>query len=288
MRSASLYLSMMNPEVDFSGDEHFQRLLARRPCSLTMINLEIARDAYPELDFATTLNWFEQRREELAGHFRGMHDEREQLEVLARSISLDHGVAGSEAAYRTADGSFLNRVVETGQGIPISLSLLYMEVAERLGMKLDGVSSPLHFLTMTETATGPLFLDAYSGGRLLTADQTLDWLGDLTRMQRQDIEQSLGPADNRTIVIRMLNNLRTLYAGKEDWSSAWTVQNRLLAISPGSYPIRRDLALIALKAQHSATAARLLKSLLNSCPDDDREFLVSQLEEAKRDIPRWN
>ncbi len=278
----------MNSEVDFSRDEHFQRLLARKPCSLTMINLEIARDAYPELDFAKTLDWFDQRRQELAGHFRGMHSEQEQLETLARSISMDHEVTGSEAAYRTADGSFLNRVIETGQGIPISLSLLYMEVAGQLGLTLSGVSSPLHFLTMAETVTGRLFLDAYSGGRLLTEEETVDWLCDLTRMRPDQVERSLLPADDRTIVIRMLNNLCTLYASNEDWSSAWTVQNRLVAISPASYPLRRDLALIAFKAQHSATAARLLKSLLNTCPDEDREFLTSQLEQAQRDIPRWN
>ncbi|MFT4557623.1 MAG: SirB1 family protein [Planctomycetales bacterium] len=278
----------MNPEVDFSRDEHFQRLLARKPCSLTMINLEIARDAYPELDFARTLDWFDQRRQELVGHFRGMHNEHDQLEVLARSISMDHEVSGSEAAYRTADGSFLSRVIETGQGIPISLSLLYMEVAEQLGLTLSGVSSPLHFLTMAETAMGRIFLDGYSGGRLLTEDETVDWLCDLTQMLPHHVERSLEPTDDRTIVIRMLNNLRTLYAGNEDWSSAWTVQNRLVAISPASYPLRRDLALIAFKAQHSSTAARLLKSLLNTCPDEDREFLTSQLEEAQRDIPRWN
>ncbi len=278
----------MNSEVDFSRDEHFQRLLARKPCSLTMINLEIARDAYPELDFAKTLDWFDQRRQELAGHFRVMHSEQEQLETLARSISMDHEVTGSETAYRTADGSFLNRVIETGQGIPISLSLLYMEVAGQLGLTLSGVSSPLHFLTMAETVTGRLFLDAYSGGRLLTEEETVGWLCDLTRMRPDQVERSLLPADDRTIVIRMLNNLCTLYASNEDWSSAWTVQNRLVAISPASYPLRRDLALIAFKAQHSATAARLLKSLLNTCPDEDREFLTSQLEQAQRDIPRWN
>ncbi|MDA0807103.1 MAG: transglutaminase-like domain-containing protein [Planctomycetota bacterium] len=278
----------MNSEVDFSRDEHFLRLLARKPCSLTMINLEIARDAYPELDFAKTLDWFDQRRQELTGHFRGMHSEQEQLETLARSISMDHEVTGSEAAYRTADGSFLNRVIETGQGIPISLSLLYMEVAGQLGLTLSGVSSPLHFLTMAETVTGRLFLDAYSGGRLLTEEETVGWLCDLTRMRPDQVERSLLPADDRTIVIRMLNNLCTLYASNEDWSSAWTVQNRLVAISPASYPLRRDLALIAFKAQHSATAARLLKSLLNTCPDEDREFLTSQLEQAQRDIPRWN
>tara|TARA_R110002072_G_scaffold303140_1_gene495625 strand:- start:123977 stop:124813 length:837 start_codon:yes stop_codon:yes gene_type:complete len=278
----------MNSEVDFSRDEHFQRLLARKPCSLTMINLEIARDAYPELDFVRTLNWFDQRRQELTGHFRGMHSVQEQLETLAQSISIDHEVTGSEAAYRNADGSFLNRVIETGQGIPISLSLLYMEVAERLGLTLSGISSPLHFLTMAETVTGRVFLDGYSGGRLLTEEETVDWLCDLTRMRPEQVERSLQPADDRTIVIRMLNNLCTLYASNEDWSSAWTVQNRLVAISPASYPLRRDLALIAFKAQHSATAARLLKSLLNTCPNEDREFLTSQLEQAQRDIPRWN
>lgn len=278
----------MNSEVDFSRDEHFLKLLARKPCSLTMINLEIARDAYPDLDFAETLNWFDHREEELRAHFRGTHSEQDQLEILARSIAMDHEIAGSESAYRNADGSFLNRVIKTGQGIPISLSLLYIEVAQRLGLTLSGVSSPMHFLAMAETVTGPVYVDGYSGGRLMTVDETIDWLCELTRMERQQVERSLEPADNRTIVSRMLNNLRALHAGDEDWHSAWLVQNRLVALSPGSYPLRRDLALIALKAQHSATAARLLKSLLNSCPDEDREFLQDQMETAQRDIPRWN
>lgn len=253
-----------------------------------MVNLEIARDAHPELDFAVTLDWFEQRRLELAAHFRGMHSEQEQLETLARSISIDHGVSGAESAYRSADGSFLNRVIETGHGIPISLSLLYMEVADRLGMTLSGVSSPMHFLAMTETAAGPVYIDGYSGGRLLTEDEATDWLCELTRMERDQVERSLEPADNRTIAIRMLNNLRTLYAGNADWPAAWKVQNRLVALNPGSYPLRRDLALIAVRAQHSAVAVRLLKSLLNSCPEDERELLQDQLTMAQNDIPRWN
>lgn len=278
----------MNSEVDFSQDEHFLKLLARKPCSLTMINLEIARDAYPDIDFARTLNWFDHRRDELSAHFRGTYSEHEQLEILARSIAMDHEITGSESAYRSADGSYLNRVIQTGQGIPISLSLLYVEVAQRLGLTLSGISSPMHFLAMAETVAGPVYIDGYSGGRLMTADETTDWLCELTRMERQQVERSLEPADDRSIVVRMLNNLRTLHAGNEDWSSAWIVQNRLVAMNPGSYPLRRDLALIAAKAQHSATAARLLKSLLESCPDDDREFLQDQLETAQRDIPRWN
>lgn len=278
----------MNSEVDFSQDEHFLKLLARKPCRLTMVNLEIARDAYPDLDFAKTLDWFEQRRQELSAHFRGMHSEREQLETLARLISIDHGISGSEDAYRSADGSFLNRVIETGEGIPISLSLLYIEVADRLGMTISGVSSPMHFLAMTETVAGRVYIDGYSDGRLLTEDEATDWLCELSQLERHQVERSLEPADDRSITTRMLNNLRTLYAGNADWPAAWKVQNRLVALSPGSYPLRRDLALIAVKAQHSSVAARLLKSLLNSCPEDERELLQDQLATAQRDIPRWN
>ncbi|MDA1164472.1 MAG: transglutaminase-like domain-containing protein [Planctomycetota bacterium] len=278
----------MNSEVDFTRDEHFQKLLARRPCNLTLVNLEIARDAFPELDFAETLDWFDHRRQELSAHFRGMHSEQEQLEVLGRSIAIDHEISGSESAYRTADGSFLNRVIETGEGIPISLSLLYMEVASRLGLTIHGVSSPMHFLVMAETVAGPVYLDGYSDGRLMTEHEAVDWLSDLTRQERSQILRSLKPADDRTIVRRMLNNLRTHYAGSSNWPAAWLVQNRLLALDPGNYGERRDLALIALRAQYSATAARLLKSLLKSCPDEDRKLLNDQLDAAQRDIPRWN
>jgi regulator of sirC expression with transglutaminase-like and TPR domain len=264
----------MNSEVDFTRDEHFQKLLARRPCNLTLVNLEIARDAFPDLDFAETLDWFDHRRQELSAHFRGMHSEQEQLEILGRSIAID--------------GSFLNRVIETGEGIPISLSLLYMEVASRLGLTLHGVSSPMHFLVMAETVAGPVYVDGYSDGRLMTEHEAVDWLSDLTRLERPQVLRSLKPADDRTIVRRMLNNLRTHYAGSSNWPAAWLVQNRLLALDPGNYGERRDLALIALKAQYSATAARLLKSLLKSCPDEDRELLNDQLDAAQRDIPRWN
>ena len=278
----------MNPEVDFSRDTQFQKLLARKPCSLMMINLEIARDAYPDLDFSATLDWFDCRSKELEAHFRGVFNEDEQLEILAKAIATDHGISGAESAYQTEDGSFIHRVIESGCGIPISLSLLYIELAGRLGLSLHGVSAPMHFLAMTETAAGPVYLDAYSGGRIMTEREATDWLCELTNLNRGQISRSLEPADDRTIVTRMLNNLRTIYARQEDWASAWPVQNRLLALNPASYAVRRDLALVALRVQQPATAARLIKSLLNSCPDEDREFLNEQLATALRDIPQWN
>lgn len=278
----------MNAEVDFSQDEHFQKLLARESCSLTMVNLEIARDSYPGLDFQPTLDWIAHCRDELAALFRGLLDEREQLEIISRSLALDHEISGASAAWKTADGSFLHRVIETGEGIPISLSLLYIEVASQLGLELHGVSSPMHFLAVAETMTGPVYVDAYSGGRLMTEDEATDQLAEMTRLDPLEVRRSLKPADDRTIVIRMLNNLRTLYAEQGDWKAAWPVQNRLVALSPGSYPVRRDLAMIGLRAQHSSTAVRLFRSLLESCPEEDRGLLEGQLAEAVRDVSRWN
>jgi len=278
----------MTAEVDFSRDEHFQKLLAREPCSLTMINLEIARDAYPELDFGATMAWFAQCRDELRAHFRGLIDEREQLEIMAKAIAVDRGISGSPAAYQTADGSFLHRVIQTGEGIPISLSLLYMEIAAQLGLDLQGVSAPMHFLSVAETATGRVYVDAWSGGKLLAEDEAVGWLYELTGLPRAEVRESLDPADDRTIVIRVLNNLRRFYAEREDWHAAWPVQNRLVALTPGNYAMRRDLAIVALRAQRSSTAARLFRSLLDSCPEQDRDFLSGCLDQAIKDIPKWN
>ena len=103
-----------------------------------------------------------------------------------------------------------------------------------------------------------------------------------------DVERSLSPVEPRLIIQRMLTNLKVIYAKHEDWSAAWSVQNRLLALNPAQYSERRDLALLAVKSDRHGVAIRLLKSLINSCPEEDREVLSQQLDEAGRQVARWN
>lgn len=279
----------MSGTPTYESDSEFQKLLARRSdVDLTAAALEFARDAYPDLDFEPTLQWIAARAAELSGPVARAKTEREALEYLGQCLAAEHGLHGDANHFDDPDCSFLNRVIETGRGIPISLSVLYMAVADRVGIELKGVAAPAHFLTRCDTPAGVLFLDPFHSGRLLTRDEALKWLKSLSDLSRREIAGTLGEASPRSVIIRMLNNLKVLYARTEDWAAAWRVQHRLTALHPGSYPERRDLGILSVRAGRSGTGLDLLKACLIDCPADDRIDLERFLKEAQSDLARWN
>jgi regulator of sirC expression with transglutaminase-like and TPR domain len=276
-------------DSDYRCDREFFKLLTRRSdVDLVAVSLEIARDADPQLDAAAVHEWIEQRAAEVRGPVARADSEAEALAELGRCIHETHGLTGGCAAFETADGSYLHKVIETKTGIPISLSILYMAVAARVGLDLKGVAAPRHFLTRYESADGPLFLDAYHGGRVLTLDECLRFLAGLTGHPRELLRPGLAPADARAIVARMLNNLKALYTKRGEWTAAWQVQHRLVALQPASYSERRDLALIALKAGRPGFALDLLNSCLASGPKDEQAELKAHLQAAQAQLCRWN
>jgi regulator of sirC expression with transglutaminase-like and TPR domain len=273
----------------FERDSEFHKLVARRKdVDVTRAALELARDTDPSLDFQPTIEWLDECARKLAGPAARAKTERDALGELARGIAEEHGIYGDEEAYERPDSSFLHRVIETGRGIPISLSVLYIAVAQRIGIDLSGVSTPMHFLTRAETVDGPVFLDAYGRGRLLEPAECVDWIARIASVPRASVRATLKPATPRTIVIRMLNNLKAVYARREEWAAAWTVQRRLAALQPASYQERRDLALISLHARRPGHAIDLLESCLKSCPDAERPILAGHLDEARRLVAQWN
>jgi len=279
----------MTTEFDFPRDSEFRGLLARQSgVNLTGAALELARDSYPALDFQPTLDWIAARADELRPLVLQSSSEREALSLVTQSLSIEYQITGSHSAYAEADGSFLHQIIEKRRGIPISLSVLYMAVCQGAGLDLCGVASPMHFLTRVESPEGPLFLDAFAGRRILTLAETVDWLTGLTTMPPHVIVRLLEPTDTRTIITRMLMNLKVLFTRQENWSAAWPVQQRLVALGPSRYADRRDLALIALKSNRPGIAVRLLLALLKSCPEDERELLESQLGNARQQVHRWN
>ena len=279
----------MTFEFDYSRDVEFSRLLARRPIhDLATAALEISRDAQPDLNIQATLDWIDRRAAELRSLVAQAYSERELIARIAGMVAGEWGIVGSPDAYHEADGSFLDRVIEKRRGIPISVSVLYVVLCQRIGLDLSLVAAPLHVLTRFEAPEGTLFLDAFAGQRILTYDETLNWLRDLSGLPTSVIEHSLGPADPRTVITRMLTNLKVLYSRLEDWQSVWRVQNRLVALNPTDYRERRDLGISAINAERPGVAIRLLESLLNSCPDDDHAALTEQINRAKQRLSHWN
>ncbi len=279
----------MSADPSYACDAEFWKLLTRRSdVDLTLVSLELARDAYPGLDFGATQQWIDERARELSGCVARAASEPEALRLLGECFADRHGVFGDQECYERADSSYLNRVIETGRGLPITLSVLYMAVAQRVGLDLRGVSAPKHFLTRYESVEGTLFVDPFARGRVLSKQECTRWVCGFAGLCKEDVRPALKSVGPRTIVIRMLNNLKSLYARKANWTAAWMVQHRLAALQPCSYLERRDLALISLQANRPGHAVDLLRSCLETCPPSEKTTLELQLREASAQLCRWN
>ncbi len=279
----------MTIDLEFHNDPEFRKLLTRSSdVDLTLVALELARDGQPRLDFSHTLDWISRRADEVRSHLTRIRHERAMLRELSKCLSGTHGLHGDREAFLRSESSYINRVIETGVGIPISLSLVYVAVAQRAGVELEGVAAPMHFLTRLESIEGPLFVDAFHQGEVLNYDECCSWIQSLSGLSSDEIENSLEPARPRDIVIRMLNNLKALQVKQEKWDQAWHVQRRLAALHPGAYEQRRDLALIALKSNHPGTAVDLLENCLKSCTPQDRPILQGHLLAAERLLADMN
>ncbi len=135
-------------------------------------------------------------------------------EGVARHLFDDERFAGNRRAYYDWRNSCLDRVIASRTGIPISLSVLMIEVSKRLGIELHGVGMPAHFL-VRPADDSDVFFDPFDGGRRLDRQEARLLFEQVTGGQVPWNERSLDPTPNRDIVVRMLNNLKSVFAGQD-------------------------------------------------------------------------
>lgn len=273
----------------FEKDEQFMRLVRRESdVDLVVAALEISRDEQPGLDFEPTLQKIRTSISELTRPIAMAGDELSELNLLIRYLTEQLKLHGHHESFDSEECSYLNRVLETGRGIPISLSVIYMAIANELGIPLVGVAAPAHFLMQLQTDRGVLYVDAFRRGQIMNEAECVDWLQALTELRVAEIRPTLKPATERSIIIRMLNNLKSLFGSSDNWTSAWKVQRRLALLNPGSYREKRDLAILTLRAGRAGEAITRLESCLAVCAPEDRPILQQYLKEAHREAPRYN
>ncbi|MBD3675818.1 MAG: hypothetical protein HUJ26_20105 [Planctomycetaceae bacterium] len=280
----------MTSEPDYSLELQFSRLIKReQDVDLQRVALEIARDEYPELDVESYLTWFDEVADSLKPVVMRCPTELGALKLICEELAGNRGFTGNSEAFRDTRCSYLNRVIDTGRGLPITLSLVYMGIARRLGIELHGVASPMHFVCQLQTLDGPVYLDAFSKGRILTEEQCLEWLRRVSQLPEEMIRSSLVPTDARLIVMRMLNNLKSLYAQHENWRSLWKVQHRLTAMQPGNCQEQKDLGMVSLQAGRPGLAVELLSRCLQTCNEEhEQQAMEHAIEQARSLLAAMN
>jgi regulator of sirC expression with transglutaminase-like and TPR domain len=217
---------------------------------------------------------------------------RADIATADKILALNHylfeelGFSGNDGDFNDPRNSFLNDVLDRRLGIPISLSVLYIEIGRRIGIGLQGVSFPGHFLVKCALRGGTAVLDPFHRGRSLGVDelqQRLRAAGAPVAVDDAILGHLLSAASSREILGRMLRNLKAVYAGKGDWLRALSACERAIALRPADAGEEyRDRADIYLRLECFRAALGDLHTYLRQCPGaEDAPAVRSRIAELQ-------
>jgi len=285
---------MLGPDPYRRAVHDFAQLVApshdEETIDLAGAALALARIEYPDLDPGL----YQQRLASLAAKVkRSLRPTTSTPEVLAtlnRVLFQEEGLRGNRDDYYDPRNSFLNDVLDRKLGIPISLSVVYMEVARRIGFPLAGTAMPGHFLLKHyDVLSGEIIIDPFNRGLLLTLGDCHTRLKEIYRDQLEFKPEFLSPVTRREILTRMLNNLRQIYFSQRNFRKGLMTLDLLLAIPPRSPEMLRERALVRLNLDQYVGAAQDLANYLKACPDaPDVEDVQETLNMVRQLLARLN
>ena len=232
--------------------------------------LAIARVEYPSLNPGPYVATLDRMGEEAAARLHHMGDD--SLRAFNEYLYDEQGFTGNRDRYDDPRNSFINEVLDRRTGIPISLAVVYLEVARRAGLQVDGVNFPGHFLLRARDATSSdarsdmVIIDPFHGGARLSEY-------DCRQLLRQHVGDEaafdttlLAPATRHDIVVRMLVNLKRLYVRMRSFPQARFISSLMLGIDPSAISELRDRGLLAYHLQDFPAALRDLEEYLRLAP----------------------
>ena len=191
----------------------------------------------------------------------------EQAALVAERMFAVCGFRGNDDDYYDPKNSFLNCVLDRKVGIPITLSIVYIEIARRAGVPASGVAFPGHFLVRIETGTGePLLVDPFGAGRVVGRSMLASLVGRDLRAPRPS-RALIAAASPRAVLLRMLGNLKGIYAARGELSRLLLVISRMLELSPDSANDVRDRGLVAMRLGAPRVAEGDLRRYLELSPE---------------------
>jgi regulator of sirC expression with transglutaminase-like and TPR domain len=281
----------------------FAELVSREDARIDVAQgcLMIAQDAYPALEVEPYLGEIERMALALRGRIgqaQGAADSpEERIAALNQFLFEDLGYRGNTDEYYDPRNSYLNEVMDRRTGIPITLAVLYMALGRRVGLPLEGVSFPGHFLVRLRLRAGTLVLDPFDGGAPLSERDLRErlarviprGLADGIPVTELPLDQFLEPATHRQILGRVLRNLKAIYREADKPERMLEVLNRMLLVAPDSSAELRDRGLLYQRLQCYRAALKDLSAYLEREPEAaDFEEVRSRMVEVSTLCARLN
>ncbi|HWO94726.1 MAG TPA: transglutaminase-like domain-containing protein [Dehalococcoidia bacterium] len=230
--------------------------------------LLIAQEAYPNLDPNPYLAQLDSMAAELRSRLRASAGAPKTLQAMNRYLFEEIGFRGNTEEYYDPRNSYLNDVLDRRVGIPITVSLIYMEVARRLGIELQGVAMPGHFLVKYARREGQVVIDPFHTGAVLSAKDLRERIL-AAGGKPEEASLYLAAATKRQIITRMLHNLRHIHLAGRDFDRALGIVEMMLAVSPWDLDAIRDRGLIQYQRHAYSEALRDLEVYLEYRPEAD-------------------
>lgn len=248
--------------------------------------LLIARDiAYPDLDIAESLATLTELTELAASRVNTGQAAVAQAEQVAQFLFEDLGFTGNGEDYYDPRNSFLNDVLERRTGLPITLSILCIEVATRLGLPAYGVGLPGHFIVGIDDQTGSHWLDPFHGGRWLSLNDCAEIIEAVTGYDGALDASWFSPVSPRDTLARLVGNLRSTFVHRKQWGLAARAIHVLQTMQPDSAEHLRDLGLVYLRQQSIPQAAYFLNEYLAHVPNASDAAMIRQ--GTKQVLEEW-
>jgi regulator of sirC expression with transglutaminase-like and TPR domain len=272
------------------------KAVSREPIDLARAALLIAKLEYPDLDPAPSLKKLDELGARAADAVAPLQTApmSVRLAAIAEEIFEHDGFAGNRAHYDDFRNSCLNVVLERRLGIPITLALVFIEVARRAGIEAQGVSFPGHFLVRGPDDSGaPLVLDPFDHGRPLGESDLRALLARMNDSEAPYSQDLLKPCTPRQMLARMLNNLKRTYVELRSFNQAYAATDLILAVDPTLLMELRDRGLLAYHLNNYSSALRDLEEFVklyswSESDRRDRETLWTHVKNLRRRIAALN
>jgi regulator of sirC expression with transglutaminase-like and TPR domain len=270
-------------EVLFYGTvDGLLELIAGRDADMPLDRaaLELARIEFPELDAAAFVSLLDSHATELKARLGADRDGLTYVNEANRYLFEEMGFHGNTNDYYDPRNSCLNEVLTARTGIPITLSLVYLEIARRLERPVRGIGLPGHFIVRYDDGLYSAFLDPFHGGRRLEPDECIALAREASHVEIEPNPKWLAPVGKRDILIRMLRNLGAAYTSRGLTGKAIDVLSLLIRANPDSADEYRQRGILEVHAGRVIAAKQDLARYLELAPTPEER------ERARLDVQK--
>ncbi|MDX1976719.1 MAG: tetratricopeptide repeat protein [Pseudanabaenaceae cyanobacterium bins.68] len=269
------------PMVNFSAAQQKFWLIACQPelgmDELLEANLAIAWAEYPRLDLNLYRDRLHQFSQELTSGLKGVTYPMKQVQVINQYLYNHKKFQGNQANYYDPRNSLITDVLDSRQGIPISLSVIYLILSDRAGVSFDGVNFPGHFLIKPRSPQLEILVDPFFRGEILFEQDCVQRLEQIYGKEVQLQPEFLTPVGVREILQRILTNLKMIYLQQRSFTKALRMVQWILLLYPESINQIRDRGLLCYQLGYLVEAKADLQQYVEACPQELDTVVIKQI-----------